>query len=169
MIKDKDNLQNLLQEIDRYFDCLLTDEEENKLRKQLATTEFTHHCIDEAKALMGFRAPERVQKTEKKRIKKIFSYEKVRYGTIIAAVVTLVVSSVYVLQLKDNGFGSTNCLAFVNGKCIRDEDAVMEILFQNMSELDQATDEMKIDFLDELDDLASATEKYDSEFNLSDI
>lgn len=168
MVNDKNNLRYLLQEIDRYFDCLLTDEEENELRKKLAATELTHPDIDEAKALMGFRVPERIRERKTGSLVKKFGYKRVKYTAIIAAVVALVSVTGYVIQLN-NSFISGNCLAFVNGKCIRDEDAVMEIIFQNISELEQATDEMRVDFLNELDDLASATEYYDSEFNLSDI
>lgn len=168
MMNDKNNLPYLLQEIDRYFECLLTDEEENKLRKKLATTELRHPNIDEAKALMGFRVPEKVRKSKIDRLSKEFSYKRVRYAAIVAAVIAFAGLVGYIFQLN-NSFVSGNCLAFVNGKCIRDEDAVMKIIFQNISELEQATDEMKVDFLDELDDLASATEHYDSEFNLSGI
>ncbi|MDE6669274.1 MAG: hypothetical protein K2K26_06300 [Muribaculaceae bacterium] len=168
MVNDKNNLRYLLQEIDRYFDCLLTDEEENELRKKLATTKLTHRAIDEAKALMGFRLPEKIRKRKADSLGKKFSYKRVRYAAVIAAVAALISLTVCVFQLNSS-FVAGNCLAFVNGKCIRDEDAVMEIIFQNISELEQATDEMRVDFLDELDDLASATEYYDSELNLSDI
>ncbi|MDE5876003.1 MAG: hypothetical protein K2H47_00630 [Muribaculaceae bacterium] len=168
MVNNKDNLSYLLQEIDRYFDCLLTDEEEEELRKKLVVTKLNHHTIDEAKALMGFRVPEKARKRKIDGFSEVFRYKKVKYVAVIAAIMTLTGLTGYLFQLNNN-FVSGDCLAFVNGKCIRDEDAVMEIIFQNMSELEQATDEMKVDFIDELDDLASATEDYDSEFNLSDI
>ena len=54
MDKKKKNKEYLLKEIDKYFDCLLSDEEEERLRDELSVTNFVHPKIDEAKAVMGF-------------------------------------------------------------------------------------------------------------------
>ncbi|MDE6680570.1 MAG: hypothetical protein K2J92_04370 [Muribaculaceae bacterium] len=170
MVNDTNNLCELLSAIDRYFDCLLSDDEEKELRKRLAETELSHPCIDETKAIMGFRAADAIiSKTESKRLSGFFSYRTVKYLTVVAASVSLVVAAGYVFQMRDTFFSTGKCLAFVNGKCIRDEDAVMEIMFSNICELEQAADETRIEVLEELDVLRPVVEHYDSEFNLSDI
>ncbi|MDE6813670.1 MAG: hypothetical protein K2J28_07585, partial [Duncaniella sp.] len=79
-------LPQLLEQIERYFDCSLTDAEERALRDEIAVTPLSHPAIDEARALMGFR---RVQETA---IRRSSRHTALRAAVSIAAAIALVVT-----------------------------------------------------------------------------
>ena len=56
-------LPELLELIERFYDCSLSDEEERQLRLTISSTTYSHPSIDEAKALMGFRRPDASTRT----------------------------------------------------------------------------------------------------------
>lgn len=55
MDKDLDELSLIIRLGERYFDCSLSDAEEELLRDMLGRTRLSHPAIDELRALTGFR------------------------------------------------------------------------------------------------------------------
>ena len=118
--------EKLLQEIERYFDCLLSDEEEAILVRKLSTTEINHPAVNEAKALMGFRTMEQsISKSpqDKKGVKRANMRLRIMQA---AACVLLLIMAVGYVSYSDSFDKDSQCLAYLNGSRVSDEEAVME-------------------------------------------
>ena len=165
-IKDK---EVLLREIERYFDCLLSDEEEAALRRELSRISISHPAVDEAKALMGFHTiPASVMPSGKKDYGfKRKTVIKIVQG--VAASLLIVLAGVGIFSVVDTDKYDGECLAYVNGKFITDDNAVMDILMENVAELDEGLTTAQEDLLNEMEEFIPIADRLDSDFGPEDI
>lgn len=152
-------LPQLLEMIERYFDCLLTDEEESRLRSLLATTTLSHPAIEEAKALMGFRKPKRETKrrilTSPKRWRPIAS--------VAAASVIVAIGTIFLIREHSSlSMGNSTCIAYINGSVITDEAEVLRQLTADMREFGDCAHEAQMSLSQELDETIPLIEEYES-------
>ena len=66
MDKDLDELSLIIRLGERYFDCSLSDAEEELLRDMLGRTRLSHPAIDELRALTGFRTNVGLRSSERR-------------------------------------------------------------------------------------------------------
>lgn len=182
MKQDNIDLSRLLDLIERYYDCSLSDEEERSLRHTVATTTLSHPAIDEARALMGFRRPAATAQTAgvtdakatpeasatRKSSRHAFSFRSAI--SIAAAAAVLITLAVNFLRPSEGigDYGQT-CIAYVNGTRITDEDDVIRLIAEDMSEFDDGSQEAAESFRDELDDVADIIDNYESEIIFPEI
>ncbi|MDE6577487.1 MAG: hypothetical protein K2K58_04880 [Muribaculaceae bacterium] len=143
--------EKLLQEIERYFDCLLSDEDESILVRKLATTEINHPAVNEAKALMGFRTMEQsISKLpqDMKGVKRTNIRLRIMQA---AACLLLLIMGVGYVSYSTGSDKDSECLAYVNGSRVSDDEAVMELIMKDITELNQGLDEAREDVLDEIE------------------
>lgn len=116
--------------IERFFDCSLSDEEEAALRRELAGTTSDHPAICEAQALMGFHSipRDRIHRHSPERLKRIIL-------RCAAAAVLVAIVCPAILYYTANSSGSNGCIAYFNGSQTTDEQEVLAIVFEEISEL----------------------------------
>lgn len=160
----------LLRNIELYFDCQLTDEEEMELRRQLAHTSLSHPAVEEARAVMGFttiryRSLANVEVTASRgRLRGIRNM----IAGVAASVALMVTAGVAVIQnFASNSSG--DCIAYVNGRRITDEEDVWEIATQDAEELEKAFDECLEGTADDIEALGSIMENIEMNPDLSDL
>ncbi len=156
---DDTDLKLLLEDIDRYFDCSLSDEQERLLRRRLAATRHVHPAIDEARMLMGFYRQER-------------RHSPYFRGRMIAAVagIAAAVAVVFALGWKmhkgqPDPMAGDVCLAYSGGQIITDEDAVIAIVAETMSEVHNGVFTANSDLRDDVSIIAPAIDRYVTNFD----
>lgn len=145
------SLPELLDLIERYFDCTLSDAEELQLRHIIATTGLSHPSIDEARAIMGIRRP---VSRRHRNFRPALS--------IAAAVAVLLTIGIYLFVSPSAGLGDNKCIAYANGQRITDEEEVINLLREDLREFDDAVEASDRSFADELGDIAPIIESYES-------
>lgn len=115
-----DKLNHLKEQIERYFDCSLSDAEEATLRRELATTELADPAIDEARALIGFRKP------------RVSSKRKPAAWISIAASVAVVIF-VGAAMLKTEVTPSSSCIARCGKVVVTDESEVIGLFVDDVA------------------------------------
>lgn len=157
-------LPRLLDLIERYFDCSLSDSEENELREILATSTLSHPSIDEARALMGFRhtVADPVILPAKPHVKKRFDFRPI-IG--IAAAVAIIILIGLHLHTSPSGSDNSVCIAYVNGQRITDEADIMKLLSEDMLAFEKAAEESQRDFEEELNAFAPALDEFETSTN----
>ncbi|MBD5190214.1 MAG: hypothetical protein HDS95_08060 [Bacteroidales bacterium] len=154
--------KELLEAIDRYFDCALSDNEERELRRILAITDSDNPSVLEAKALMGFATinsgnhPAAAKGLSSPRfLMTPNSKRKLLKTTGVAAAIALIVSlgMMVINKAGSNQINNSECIAYVNGQRITDEETVMSLLVENISELDRGAEEAQNLFIEDLNEL----------------
>ena len=83
-----------------------------------------------------------------------------------AAVAAVILVAVLLTPVKDFMSSGNNrageCIAYVNGKQITDEEAVLDILAQDLKELDKGTREMQLETYEDLDDFSAIVQEFES-------
>ncbi len=167
-------LPELLELIERFYDCSLSDEEERQLRLTISSTTYSHPSIDEAKALMGFRRPDASTRTTAiptRQTDRHSNRPNIRITLSIAAALALLLtlgSNIADRPIPNSG-SDGKCIAYANGKCITDESDVIRLLTEDLREFDDAVDDSDRSFADELGDIAPIIETYESPIDFSDI
>lgn len=115
-------LVGLLEKIEQYYECKLSDAQEAELRREVAFTRLKHPAIDEARALMGFR-----RHRERRPV--------ARYAVVAASVAVLIATAVYMPKASVDS--DNTCIAYAGGVCVTDEAAVERILSENMNDFSQ--------------------------------
>lgn len=167
-MKKQDNiaLSRLLEEIERYYDCSLSDTEERALRRTIASTTLSHPAIDEARAMMGFLRPEAAA-AQTKRGRRITLRAAMSVAAAVAVLFTLAVG--YLRHSSAYGDEST-CIAYVNGGVlITDEEDIIRLIAADMREFGDGTAEAVESFHGEFDDIAPLIEHYESEIDFPEI
>lgn len=125
------NQAELEQFIDRYFEGETTVQEEQLLRDVLADCRWNSDTIDEARFTMGYFTAHKQQQ----RVPKVSN--RFRYAAIAASVAVLLAVGVGTLlhsqQPKDM------CVAYVNGKTVENDDAVMALIAKDLNAMDDAS------------------------------
>lgn len=174
MDKKKKNKEYLLKEIDKYFDCLLSDEEEGRLRDELSVTNFVHPKIDEAKAVMGFSTLRSHYPSSQSSLTTEWNSGKrkkplLRVFQGVAAAVVLAVCGVGLSQMSGTDDSGYECMAFVNGRFITDDDEVMKILFDNIGEFNKDLAQAEENLDKDMEEFYPLAERLTSDFYLEEI
>lgn len=164
MIKQDPTLTELLKMIDLYFDCSLSDANEDRLRVIIAETTLSHPAIDDARALMGFRIPKTAVSTAPQPSKEVRkNHISPRAIISIAAAIAVVFAIGLHLSIGNPTFPqTTQCIAYVNGERITDETDVVRLLTEDLREFNDGVEEADRDLNDELNIIAPVIEDYES-------
>lgn len=159
---NKINTDELLRNIARYFECMLSDEEERELRYQLARTDLDHPIVEEAKAVMGFQTI-RKQVLSKKVAAPVRKspVRKLGVSLSVAASIALIFVVGFSVISSYNNHSRGECIAFVNGRVLTDEDDVWQIVMQDAGELGEALNECQEGISDDMEDLGTIVEAFD--------
>lgn len=111
----------ILSQVELYYDCRLSDAEESRLRILVARSTSNHPEIERLRAMMGFRRPRR------RKNHRLYSI------TSAAACLTLLVAAgVWWMNAQSETVGTS--FAYSGGVYISDENEVLDLLAQNLSE-----------------------------------
>lgn len=126
----------LEQLIERYFEGETSLQEEQMLKHNLADCPWSSDTIDEARFTMGYFTAHKQQ-----------SHRVVNLG-MRRRVMSIAASIAVLLTIGASALWYTNhtqgvCLAYVNGKAISNEDAVMELIAEDLSTMDVASQSME--------------------------
>lgn len=152
-------LPELLEMVDRYFDCLMTDEEESRFRSILAATKCSHPAIDEAKAVMGFRKPRGDTRPHD-----LLHPRRWRpIASVAAASVAVMLGIIFLARDRSfHSMGNSTCVAYVNGAVVTDETEVLKQLTADMREFGDCVEEAHLSLREEFDDAAPIIENFES-------
>ncbi len=105
-----------LEIVEKYFDALTTQQEEEELKKFLASPAADAQCFNEIKAVMGYFATQKAKKRARSHVPNIAKWSAVAAAAAIA------------VTLAWNGSSNEEniCIAYVNGIKCTDEAVVMK-------------------------------------------
>ncbi|MCQ2256173.1 MAG: hypothetical protein MJZ29_11830 [Bacteroidaceae bacterium] len=153
-------MQDIHKLIEAYFDCTLSEQEEQQLKQMLATTEEDTADVREAKAVLGVFAMERklsqgAQQITNHELRITHSKRSiVRYAAAAVAVFAIVIGGMkYVEYQEDNA-----CVMYVNGEKISNEKIVLAQMVGQMDDISEAADYNDQTMFNQLDDMASVLE-----------
>ena len=153
-------MQDIHKIIEAYFDCTLSEQEEQQLKQMLATTEEDTADVREAKAVLGVFAMERKLSQDAQPITNnelSITHSKrnfVRYAAAAVAVFAIVIGGMkYVEYQEDNA-----CVMYVNGEKISNEKIVLAQMVGQMDDISEAADYNDQTMSSQLDDMASVLE-----------
>lgn len=166
---NKINTDELLRNIAQYFECMLSDEEEKELRYQLALTDLDDPAVEEAKAVMGFQTIRKLHPAnETKANTRWTGFRKLGTAISIAASIALIFVVGFSV-ISSYKVSNSDCMAFVNGKIITDEDDVWQIVMQDAEELEEALNECQEGTLEDMEDLGDMVESIDLNYDSSEL
>ena len=171
MNKNNLTLPQLLEAIELYFDCSLTDEQEKGLRHEIAMTTYSHPSIDEAKAIMGIQSAaisRKVSGHEHKQTYRKFT-SRILPAMSIAASLALIITLGVLFARPVAKPATPSCVAYVNGKIVTDEEAVLALMAQNIDELHEGVSNANETLIDDLGLIAPVVDKYDTNFDPFEI
>lgn len=125
-----------LELVEKYFDALTTSQEEQELKKFLATPAADAQCFNEIKAVMGYFSS---QKTRKK--KQRSKIKKIARWSIAAA--TIAIAATFAWNGRSNE--ENICIAYVNGVKYTDEAVVMKEMQQTFCMMGNTAEEYSIE------------------------
>lgn len=132
--------------IDRYFDGETTVSEEQELKSSLASCPWNSEKIDEARFTMGYFVAHDQQKRQS------FGTNRRRFMGIAASIaIILGIGGFFLMQQQRS---DDMCIAYVNGKTINDDEAVMAIVRSDLNNLADVSQVM----IDQLSSLGAAIE-----------
>lgn len=130
------NQAELEQLIERYFYGETSVQEEQMLRETLADCPWSSEAIDEARFTMGFFA---AHCQEKERIaRKTHRRQLIGIAATIAIILAIGIPAMY-----HSWFAPHNeCIAYVDGKIIDNDDVVMALIESDLSKMEDASNSM---------------------------
>ena len=134
------NQAELEQLIERYFDGETSVQEEQMLRDTLADCPWSSDTIDEARFTMGYFTAHNQQ-----RPRIVNMSMRRRVIGIAASIAVLLTIGASALWYTNHSQGV--CIAYVNDKAINNEDAVMELIAEDLSTMDVASQSMEAQLL----------------------
>ena len=126
-----------LELVEKYFDALTTQQEEQELKNFLATLAADAQCFNEIKAVMGYFA---TQKAIKKRAKSHVP-NIAKWSAVAAA--TIAIAATFAWNSRSNE--ENICIAYVNGIKYTDEAMVMEEMQQTFCMMGNTAEEYSIE------------------------
>ena len=130
------NQAELEQLINRYFDGETTVKEEQVLRDALADCPWSGELIDEARFTMGYFAAHRQQQNHTG--KRANRFRMVAAAASVALLLTVGIGILWHQQKSDD-----MCIAYVDGKVINNDDAVMALIANDLNTMDDASQSME--------------------------
>ena len=131
-ITSKSGLEQL---IDRYFEGETSLQEEQMLRQALADCPWSSEVIDEAKFTMGYFT---THKQQQRRIVNMTARRRV-IGIAASIAVLLTIGGAFLWKTQQT---QGECIAYVNGKAITSDDAVMALIEKDLNTMDNASNSM---------------------------
>jgi len=141
---NKSQLHNL---INRYFEAETSIEEERILRHELASVTAADPLVDEARAVLGLS----LATPKATKVKRASGSIAWRIAASLTAAVAIGVAVLVGGIANDN---SDQCVAYLNGEKISNEHEVMQQMFAELSEMENASTEMKADISSEIDEIS---------------
>ena len=130
------NQAELEQLINRYFDGETSIQEEQMLRETLADCPWSSEVIDEARFTMGYFVAHR--KAGQQTSKKSYRRQVIGIAASIAIILAIGIPAMY-----HNWFApQPQCIAYVNGKVVANDDAVMALIASDLSKMEDASNSM---------------------------
>ena len=117
----------------RYFDCLLDEDEEVRFLRRLAMTDESSPVLDEARAVAGYCA------VGKRRSAKTFA--PVRRLLQMAAAIAVVVA-VAAGYMTYGEMPRGECYAYVGGQRVDNDDDVFSIMHRDLSAIEEASSDI---------------------------
>lgn len=121
---------------ERYFDCILEEEEEERFLRLLAMTDMSSPVIDEARAVAGYCV------AGKQRSAKTFVPVK-RLLHVAAAIAFIIMAGVGYISYGE--MPEEECYAYVGGQRIEDDDDVFGLMHHDLSVLEEASADVGLD------------------------
>lgn len=151
--------------IERYFAAETSIAEERQLRKVLASHSApvgTDSLIDEAKAVMSVPAVigEPLPATSSRPTRKTLRFAAPVWWQSAAAVAIIAVLATGIIHIN-RSTPRGECVAYLNGREISDRDAVMNMMFNDLSEMEAASASLQHEISDDFSDIAIAFEDID--------
>ena len=138
--------------IERYFDCSLSDADEQRLRLIASSSSLCFPALDELRAVMGIRRP-----AVRRR------HVHWRAAVSVAASLALVVALAFYAHSYIPDTGNTVCVAYVNGRCITDEETVVQLMAADMRQFSSCLDIADSAVSDDIADAIPLIELYESD------
>ena len=130
------NQAELEQLINRYFDGETSVQEEQMLRETLADCPWSSEVIDEARFTMGYFVAHR--KAGQQTSKKSYRRQVIGIAASIAIILAIGIPAMYHSWFAPQ----PQCIAYVNGKVIDNDDAVMARIASDLSKMEDASNSM---------------------------
>lgn len=151
--------------IERYFEAETSIAEERELRKALASHSApvgTDPLIDEAKAVMGVTAvisepQSAISARPPRKTRRLAHPVWWQSAAAVAIIAILVTGIIHINRSAPRG----ECVAYLNGREISDRDAVMNMMFSDLSEMEAASASLQNEISDDFSDIAIAFEDID--------
>ena len=130
------NQAELEQLINRYFDGETSVQEEQMLRETLADCPWSSEVIDEARFTMGYFVAHR--KAGQQTSKKSYRRQVISIAASIAIILAIGIPTMYHSWFAPQ----PQCIAYVNGKVIDNDEAVMALIASDLSKMEDASNSM---------------------------
>lgn len=164
MDKDLDELSLIIRLGERYFDCSLSDAEEELLRDMLGRTRLSHPAIDELRALTGFRTNVGLRSSERRLKGRV----RLVSGVAAACVVIFSLGLYTTVTRRASAISApadvTTCVAYAGGKRITDQEAIIRLLVEDMREFTRDVRASEESFSEELSDVARIIDNIENEY-----
>lgn len=129
--------------IEKYFDGDLSVREERELCHRLIELQGEDPLIDEAIAVMGY-ARHGLSRSKGPAINTVKLPRLAKIRNIAAAAAAVIIMAFGIsYHLHDKGHGFDECIAYVGGKRISDEDAIDALIRQQLSEVSEASEDLQ--------------------------
>ncbi len=138
--------------IERYFNCSLSDADEQRLRVIAATTTLSSPALDELRAVMGIRRPAASGRRGVWRV-----------AASVAASCALVLTLAFSVRHFTTMSQAPVCIAYANGRCITDEESVMQLIADDMRQFSACLDKADSAISDDIADAIPLIELYESD------
>jgi anti-sigma-K factor RskA len=130
------NQAELEQLINRYFDGETSVQEEQMLRETLADCPWSSEAIDEARFTMGYFVAHR--KAGQQTSMKSYRRQVIGIAASIAIILAIGIPAMYHSWFAPQ----PQCIAYVNGKVIDNDDAVMALIASDLNKMEDASNSM---------------------------
>ena len=135
MKRDKISNKEWLAIIERYYDALTTPQEEQALKRFLASPAAGDPCFDEIKATLSYFAASRPKSAKRKRIA----------ATLARTAAAAAILAGIIIPLWQADSQKDICIAYVNGRIETDETFVMQQMHQALRIVSRTTTENSIE------------------------
>lgn len=135
---------------EKYFRGETSTEEEKILREVLVNTNCSTSIINEARAVLGLFATQRIAK--RKTRKKVFSFRRILAYAAALAVITTITATVFIYKPTEEPVN----IAWIGGEMSTDEHVTLALLQEQFSDVAEAGENVKASIAESLTDFNDA-------------
>ena len=135
---------------EKYFRGETSTEEEKILREVLVNTKCSTSIINEARAVLGLFATQRIAK--RKTRKKVFSFRRILAYAAALAMISTVATTFFIYNSAEEPVN----IAWVGGKVSTDEHVTLALLQEQFSDVAEAGENVKASITESLTDFNDA-------------